>query len=384
MRRFLAGLLVLGVVAGVTWRLLTSAAPQSGFRPLGKVPIAVECVEASLGDIDDVSEFTGTLAGEAEVLVSPKISGRVERLLVNLGDQVTAGQLLAALDDVEARHAVEEADAKLVVAHASLEECEANLATAERELERVRTLRERKVAAASELEAAEATVSTLVARKKFAEASIQQQEAALRAAQARLSYTKIAAPISGFVGKRFFDEGAMVSPSTPMVSLAAISLVKTVISVVERDYAKIRVGLQALLSVDAYPEKVFEGQVSRIAPVLNPDTRTAETEIEIPNPQLLLKPGMFTRVRIHFGTHRGVTLIPTRALVKRDMQQGVFVPTQDGTKAQFVVVQAGISTAQVTEVTGIEPGQSIISMGQYLLNDGDSIVLNSTAATKPS
>ncbi len=384
MRRFLVGLILVAITGGVVWRLLMSAASENSSPAAGRPPIAVECVQARLGDIDDIAEFTGTLAGRAEVLVSPKIAGRINAIFVNLGDEVKEGDLLVALDDAEAQHAVQEAKAKLAVARASLEECETNLSTAQSELERIRTLRQRKVAAESELEAAAATVASLLAQRKLCQANIQQQEAALRAAEARLSYTKIGAPISGFVGKRFLDEGAMVSASTPIVSLADIGTVKTVINVVERDYAKIRLGLKALLSVDAYPGRVFEGHVSRIAPVLDPDTRTAEAEIEVPNPDLSLKPGMFTRVRIHFGTHRNVTLIPARALVKRDLREGVFIPTQDGAKARFVEVGLGLYTSEVAEVTGIDPGQSIIIMGQHLLNDGDRIVLSPTPAPQPS
>ncbi len=384
MRRFLFTIVVVAVAGAVTWRLLVTAAPQSGQRPTGKPPIAVECEAATTGDIDDVAEFTGTLAGKAEVLVSPKIAGRIESVLVDLGDQVAEGQLLATLEDAEANHTVDEAKARLAVARATLEECEANLATAQQELDRVRTLRERKVAAASELEAAEAEVSALLARRKVAEASIHQQEAALRAAETRLAYTEIYAPISGFVGKRFLDEGAMVSLTTSILSLADISTVKTVIGVVERDYAKIRVGLGAMLTVDTYPDKVFEGRVSRIAPVLDPDTRTAETEIEVANPDLMLKPGMFTRVRIHFGTHRNVTLIPLRALVKRDMEEGVFIPVENNTKAAFVPVKVGLSSEESVEVSGVEPGQQIIVMGQHLLSDGDVIVLNTEDRSRPS
>ncbi|MEW6237573.1 MAG: efflux RND transporter periplasmic adaptor subunit [Candidatus Omnitrophota bacterium] len=378
MRRFLFIIVSLSIAGGIAWRLYT-AVPAKSMMPQGKPPIAVEFDKAIQGDIDDVAEFTGTLAGESEVLVSPKISGRVEKIRVDLGDEVTAGQSLAVLDDVEARNAVEEANAKLSVARASLEECETNLTTVQSELERIRTLREKKVAAPSELENAEANVSTLLARKKVSQANIEQQDAALRAAQARLSYTQITAPIAGFVGKRFLDEGAMVSPSTPIVSLADMSTVKTVISVVERDYAKIKLGLKAALAVDAYPDKAFEGRVSRIAPVLNADTRTAETEIEIPNSDLLLKPGMFARVRIHFGTHRGVTLIPLRALVKRESQQGVFIPIDNNAKARFLPIAPGISSADVTEASGVEIGQVVIVMGQHLLNDGDGIVANASA-----
>jgi RND family efflux transporter MFP subunit len=345
--------------------------------PRGKASIAVVCAKATIGDIDDISEFTGTLAGKAEVQVSPKVSGRIKTVFINLGDEVREGQSLALLDDMETQHAVEEAKAKLVVARASLEETETNLETAQRELERVKTLRQRKVAAVSELESAEATVATLLARKKVSEASIQQQEASLRAAEARLSYTNITAPISGYVGKRFVDEGAMVSPTTPIVQLADIRTVKTVINVVERDYSKISVDLKALLTVDAYPGRTFEGRVARIAPILDSNTRTAETEIEIANDDLILKPGMFTRVRIYFGTHENTVLIPNRAVVKRDMRQGVFIPVKDRTAARFIEVTLGLSTDEFTEVDSIEADQEIIVMGQHLLNDGDDIVLNS-------
>ncbi len=379
MRRFLVSVVLLSISIGVVWRIVTmEASPKNGIAGRGQVPIAVECAKAIQGDIDDVAIFTGTLAGIAEVQISPKIAGRIESIRVNLGDEVRQGQLLATLDDSEARHAVTEAQAKLAVARASLEECLTNLETARRELERVRTLRERKVAAASELEAAESEVSALEARKRFAEANILQQEAALRVAEARLSYTQITAPISGFVGKRFFDEGTMISASTPILSLADIRTVKTVIHVVEQDYAKIRPNLKAYLTVDAYPDREFEGHVSRIAPVLDLDTRTAEVEIEIPNPDLLLKPGMFTRVRIHFSTHQGVTLIPNRALVKRETKQGVFVPTANNKQARFVEVKVGISAKNLAEVTGIQPGQDIIVLGQHLLNDGDPIILSAT------
>lgn len=379
MRKFLFFLILLGLVGGVSWKIYVTANPQSKAMVRGKAPIAVVCEKTKLGDIEDVSEFTGTLAGKAEVLISPKISGRLKSVLVDLGDEAREGQLLAIIDDEEALHAVEEGKAKLAVARASLEECETNLATAQRELERVKTLRQKKVAADSELDAAESAVSALLARKRFSEANIQQQDAALRAAIARLSYTKITAPISGYVGKRFFDEGAMVSPSTSILQLADIRAVKTAIGVVERDYAKITLGLKATLRVDTYPERSFEGKVTRIAPILDINTRTAETEIEVVNEDLLLKPGMFTRVRILFGVHTGVVVIPSRAIVKRAGHQGVFVPSEDFKTARFVKIDLKLSNEEFTEVSGLEAGQTLIVMGQHLLNDGDGIVLNSPA-----
>lgn len=382
MRRVIALMLVIGLTSLLGWRLLVTAVPKKGEMTRAKAPIAVEWTEATQGDIEDIVEFTGSLAGKTEVLVSSKIAGRINAIHADLGDDVEKEQLLVEIDEVELRHAVEEAKARLVVTRATLEELQANLSNAESELQRLKTLRERKVASAADVETGEANYLSLLARKKVSEASIRQQEAALQAEEVRLSYAKILAPIAGVVGKRYLDEGTMVTPTTSILSLADITTVKTTIGVVERDYAKIVTGLEASLSVDAYPGQVFNGHVSRIAPVLDTNTRSAEVEIEVPNPDRRLKPGMFTRVRIHFGTHQGVTLIPSRALVKRDMQEGVFIPGEDGKTAEFVVIQTGLSNVNYVEVNGIESGQRIIIMGQHLLNDGDAIV--GSVMAKPS
>jgi RND family efflux transporter MFP subunit len=378
MRKLILFILVVTVASLVGWRL-QSVVLKKGAGAVGRAPIAVTCGVVTRGDMNDVAEFTGTLKGKAEVIVSPKISGRVSSILVDLGDAVHKDQLLVTLDDEEAKHAVAEAKAKLVVARASLDEYDTTLATAQHELERIRTLRERKVAAVSELEAAEAEVSRLLARKKVAEAGIVQQEAAHRAAEARLSYTQILSPIDGYVGKRYIDEGAMLSVSTPILSLADISSVKTQIGIVEKDYVKIQVGLEANLTFDAYPGQVFEGRISRIAPILDHNTRTAETEIEVLNPDLLLKPGMFTRVQIHFGVHEDVLLVPSQALVKRESREGIFVPDQNNTAAKFVEVKKILSDATRTEVTGVEEGVPVVVLGQHLLNDGDAIIISATA-----
>lgn len=375
MRKIILTTIVMVLAALVSWRLYLLSTQQKQLTIRGKTPIAVLCTDAITGDIEDTAEFTGALVGKAEVLVSPKLAGRVKEILIDLGDAVQADQLLATLDDEEIRHEVDEAKAKISVARASLEEINTSLETAQNELERIKTLRQRKVAAETELETAESEVSKFQGRKRVAEANINQQEAALRASEARLSYTKIHSSIDGFVGKRFVDEGAMLSSATPIVSLADITSVKTVISVVEKDYAKVKIGLTATLKVDAYPDRVFEGRVSRIAPILDPDTRAAEAEIVFDNPDLLLKPGMFARVRIQFGVRQGVTLIPTHAIVKREDGQGVLVPDQAKKTATFIAIEKGISNPEFSEVTGIEPGRPVIVMGQHLLNDGDPITV---------
>jgi RND family efflux transporter MFP subunit len=376
MRKFILVSFVLVVAALVSWKLILFASSKEKSTKRGKTSIAVICENITKGNIEDTAEFTGALAGNMEVSVSPKLPGLVNKIYVDLGDEVEEGQLLATLDDEEIKNEVDEAKAKLLVARAALEEINTSVATAQSELERIKTLRKRKVAAETELETSESEVAKFLGRKRVAEANITQQEAALRAAETRLSYTRINSPIKGFVGKRYVDEGAMMSASTPIVSLANMTLVKTVISVVESDYAKVLIGLKASLKVDAYPDQVFEGQVTRIAPILDPDTRTAETEIEFDNANLLLKPGMFARVLIRYGVRHDVILVPTHAIVKREMQMGVFVPGADNKTTMFIAITKGISNPQLTEINSEQSFEQVIVMGQHLLSDGDSIVIS--------
>lgn len=375
MRKLILLLIVTAICGGVGWKIYQSQSETAQTGRRGQAPVAVELGTIQQGDIEDISEFTGTLLGISEVMVSPKIAGRILSVMADLGDEMQAGQLIAALDDDEAKHAVEESKARLAVARASLEESITNLLMAQNELNRVKTLREKKIAAESELDSAQSTVSSLESRKKLADANIQQQEAALRAAESRLAYTKITSPIAGYIGKRYADEGAMVSPTSPIVQIADITKVKTVISVVEKDYSKIHVGLIARINVDAYPGREFDGAIVRISPVIDPNTRTADAEIEIENKDILLKPGMFTRVYISFGTHENAALIANRTLVKRDSKTGVFVPADDRKTAVFHELTIGLVNEDYTEVFGIDAGKEIIVTGQHLLNDGDPILL---------
>jgi RND family efflux transporter MFP subunit len=127
------------------------------------------------------------------------------------------------------------------------------------------------------------------------------------------------------MGERFVDEGSMLAPNTPIVSILDIGTLIAVINVIERDYPKIRLGLPALINTDAFPGQTFSGKVVRIAPLLMEKAREARVEIEIPNERMLLKPGMFVRVQMEFELHENATVIPLAALVKRDGNPGVFM-----------------------------------------------------------
>ena len=177
------------------------------------------------------------------------------------------------------------------------------------------------------------------------------------------------------VGERYVDEGAMLPPNEPIVSILDVGTLIAVINVIERDYPKIQRGLEAVISTDAFPGRTYGGQVARIAPLLMEKSREARVEIEVPNDQMLLKPGMFVRVQIEFEEHENVTVIPLAALVKRNGTQGVFAVDRSEQKAHFVPVEVGIVNANQAEIISPPLSDAVVTLGHHLLEDGANIIL---------
>jgi len=211
-------------------------------------------------------------------------------------------------------------------------------------------------------------------------AQVTQKEAALNAAQVRFSYTQIRAlwedgDEARIVGERFVDEGEMLKANDPIVSVLEIHLLTAVIHVIERDYSQVRTGQEAVIATDAFPEKSFPGTIIRVAPILRETSRQARVEIEVANPQRLLKPGMFIRARIEFAKHDDATVVPVAALARRGGQQGVFVADTQKRKALFVPVTLGIAHNGLAEVLKPPLSGEVVTLGQHLLEDGSAIIL---------
>jgi RND family efflux transporter MFP subunit len=261
-----------------------------------------------------------------------------------------------------------------------MEESLSALDIAEREFERVQTLREKKVASESELDAARVQYNAQDARYRVALAQVTQKEAELSAAQVRFSYTQIAALWEDgdnprIVGERFVDEGEMLRANTPLVSILEIHSLTAVIHVIERDYSQVRIDQDAVITTDAFPEKTFPGKVVRVAPLLKEASRQARVEIEVSNADRLLKPGMFVRARIEFARHDDATVVPVAALVKRKNQQGVFLVDTQERKAHFVPLTVGIMNNELAEVVAPPLTGVVATMGQHLLEDGSPVTL---------
>ncbi|MCK5553167.1 MAG: efflux RND transporter periplasmic adaptor subunit, partial [Deltaproteobacteria bacterium] len=320
MKKTLGILIVLTLMALVGWQVhrRVSTSLKGSQRQRRAVAVAVEVAPVHKGTIRDIGLFTGSLLPKSYFVVAPKIAGRLEKLLVNIGDRVKRGQLIAVLDDEEYVQQVEQARAELEVAKANVEESRSTLDMAQREFERAKALRQKKIASESELDAALAQFKAQGAKCKVALAHVAQKEAALKAAQVRLSYTKIRAWWEDgneprVVGERFVDEGAMLKANDSIVSVLEIQTLTGVIHVIERDYSAVQIGQEARITTDAFPGKPFTGKVIRVAPLLKETSRQARVEVEIPNRERLLKPGMFIRAQIQFARHDDATVVPVTA-----------------------------------------------------------------------
>ncbi len=375
----LAVLILIGLIAWqITLRIIAHGNPAA--RQRGRLSVAVETEPIRKMTVRDVGSFTGTLYPAAQFIVAPKIAGRLEKLLVRIGDRVKKGQLIAVLEDDEYLQQVDQARAELQVAKANFDESRNALDTARRELERARVLRQKKITSESELDTVEAQFNAQDGKYKVAVAQVAQKEAALKAAQVRLSYTQIRATWeegdeNRLVGERFVDEGAMLAPNASIASVLDIHFIIGVIFVIERDYSKVRIGQRASISTDAYAEKIFPGKVVRVAPLIKETSREARVEIEIPNPEARLKPGMFIRVEIEFSRQEDATVVPFRALTKRGDRQGVFIADPKEKKAHFVPLRLGIGYDEWIQVIDPELSGSVVTLGQHMLEDGSAILL---------
>lgn len=376
-------ILILSAAAGllaIKGYQMATAPPADFSNVHSKAPVAVAVVPVETGSIVDIGRFSGSLHALSQFKVAPKIAGRLKRLYVNIGDTVQSGQLIAVLDDAEYRQAFNQAKAELDVARATLQERKNVLENARREYDRTLALREKKIASESQLDAAVSELNTQEAKTKVAIAQVAQKTAALETARVRLSYAQIRMPENsdgGFrvVGERFVDEGALLAPNSPVVSIYEIGRLTAVIHVIERDYPKIMPGLKAVVRTDAYPGRTFAGRVLRAAPVLKEASREARVEVEVVNDGQLLKPGMFVRIRIRFAEHTDATLVPVEALVNRGGRQGVFLADTLAGTARFVPLTLGIVDRRRVQVLAPALEGEVVTLGQHLLSDGAPILI---------
>lgn len=356
---------------------------SGGFGGFGggglRLPMTVEVAPVSHADLSEQITVVGNLIGEATVDAAPKINGRLQSVAVKLGDRVTRGQQLARIEDSEITEQVKQSEAALEVAKATVRQREADLRFSNTNLERTQNLAERQLVSRQMLDDAESRQQAAAAQLDLARAQLAQSQARVDELKINLSETIITSPVTGFVGKRSLDPGAWVTPNTALISVVDISTVRLVANVVERDLRRVTQGMAAGVGVDAYPGERFVGRVARVAPVLDPATRTAQIEVEIPNPQGRLKPGMYAKVEFTVEQHDNALVVPSNAVVDYNGQRGVFIPDEENI-ARFQAIKTGIEQPDLVEVAGgLKEGDRVVTTGAAALRDGDQILLSGQA-----
>ncbi len=366
---------VLAACLGAGWLVYQSSLEASDAKvktaEVEATPVRIDRARREV--VEDRIELVGSLEPRATVEVRAAVAGYIVRLPFDLGDHVEKDAVVAELDDSQAREAISRADAALKVAQARLKAQRATATHARNELERWQQLAKSGVSTGQQLDAAVAAVAVADSQVELEQAQVEQVTAELEQSRLASQQLQIRAPASGYVAARLVSVGHLATSDLPLLRLVSIDTVHTVVHIPEQDYERVRIEQPATVRVDALREQSFVGKVVRKAPVLDPATRTAAVEIEIPNRDALLKPGMHGRVSVLFDK-REATVVPLAAVRQVNEGRVAYVVSKDLSFAERVSVKVGVTDNGLVEILeGIQPGEPVITLGHDALDEGGAV-----------
>ncbi|MGC2694990.1 MAG: efflux RND transporter periplasmic adaptor subunit [Candidatus Angelobacter sp.] len=344
-------LLVLALV--VCMLPLSGCEEQASFantKPPAETPLEVNGVHPHRGEVSRFINLPGEVRPLYEVTLFAKVDGYLEKLTVDKGDSVKAGELIADIDVPELR-------ANLVKYKAELE-----LAQAE--------FKQMSEATAADSEAAKNRLGVASGKLAVAKGNVQYTESMLK-------YARVTAPFSGVITKRYVDPGAYIpvpnAASTPeaaaIVNLTDFKTLRMQVAVPETEAMRVKIGQTIRWTADDFPGEHFDGTVTRAYWALDKATKTMLTETQMANPGMKLQPGMLVNARIGIETKSDALLLPAEALVKEKTNSFIFI-FNDG-KLKKAPVQVGFNDGMNVEiVSGVKPGDLAIVPGQLALRDG--------------
>jgi membrane fusion protein, multidrug efflux system len=355
--RVLSLLLGLAAFAGSAACAGTEA-ETPGMETARSVPVRTATVQTR--DLTETLSLTGTLDPRAQVTVVPEIAARLERVLHSEGDRVSRGQLLAVLDDTDFRLSRDRAKASLDVA-------EANRAHARAEKERADSLL--KTGGITDKDHLAAQVAVQVADASYAQARSE-----LAIADRQTGRSQISAPISGRIAKRHADAGTVVAAGTPLYTIVDDSVFEFRSSVASSDFGKVKVGESVVVTVDALPGFVTEGEVNRIAPQVDARSRSFEIIIRVPGKPELVS-GLFARAQVKVREVPNSLTVPPAALLRDGSD-----PTKAQTfavvnnKAERRDVMVGVEVPDAVQViSGLKAGEVVVVDPPSALGPGTQV-----------
>lgn len=405
----LFGLLLSALAINTACKRSNGAPNNNGATPPPQVIVEVSTAPAVLRQLPRYFEATGSLAANEQTDVAPETSGKVAAVGVDMGSYVRRGQMIVKLDDADLRIRVQQAQAQLDQAKATLRQNEAKIGLrpgqkfnpenvpevsaaraalnlAEANLRRYERLVETGDVSRAAYDAQKSQRDQLSDQYQVAIHQAQQNYAAVANSQAavdgaqtqlalakrNLNYSVVVAPMSGYVSDRPADVGEYVSPTSKVATIVNMNPLRVRIDVPEQAITRVHAGENVSLSVSAYPDRNFAGHIARVSPSVNATSRTLTIEAEVDNSNGELKPGQFATVRILLPQSEAAVLVPQRAL--RQISGATYVFVIKNGRAEQRLIQPGQTEGDLVEIKSGVAADEVVATGNVdQLSDGASV-----------
>jgi multidrug efflux pump subunit AcrA (membrane-fusion protein) len=374
------------------------------------LPVKVQTV--SKGSISRQIATSGILEGWDDITLTAEVGGTLEKIHIDEGQAVKKGELILEIEHASLQYQLASAEAGLISAeqtlkivetgvrpeemaqiNAQLESAKINFKNAEKNYARMQELFDEGVISKAELDSAESQLAgakagyeTALKSKELADIGAREEDresvkAAVKNAKAqrdllRTQYNKafFHSPIDGTVAFIYVEKNEMVGPGTPLINVVTLDKLKLPISLNAVEAADIKVGSNVEILPEAFAGETFSGHVAKVDVKADKRTGTFGAEIEVPNPDGSLMPGMTATAKLQFGARNNVIVIPLDSIVNRGLSKFVFVA--DGDRASICEVFTGIIDENKAEIiSGLKVGQSLIIEGHKNLKDGDTVAV---------
>ena len=338
-KQVLMGLALGALLATACGQNQGGAPAPGGMPPMGPVTPVVSVAPAVRQQVPQDAVYSSTVQANVVNNIAPLTSGRIQKLNVEVGDFVSAGQVLAEMDRVQ------------------LDQAGLKLRNDETELARVKQLLGEGGISQSDYEALELAFN--VSKSSY---------------DNLLENTILRAPTGGVVSARNYDRGDLYAMSLPIYTVQQITPVKLLVPISETDYTRVKRGDKVSVSVDALPGKTFTGSIVRLYPTMDAATHTFNAEVRVPNTDRQLRPGMYARVRVDFGSSNSIVVPDAAVLKQQGSGQRVVYVLGEGDTVSIRMVTPGRHFGTNYEIlSGLEEGEQVLTGGHTNLKSGDKV-----------